>query len=141
MSVSCPTAEIVGTRTAASARQTASVLKAARSSLPPPPRPTMHSSTSGIRFTSRSARTSAADGAVALHPRIHHEQPAAGPPAAHDRDDVVQRRSREAGDDGDGDRELGKRPLPRGVEEPVLLEQRPDPLELLLRGADAPRWE
>ncbi len=59
MSVSCPTAEIVGTRTAARARQTASLLNAARSSRPPPPRPTMQTSMPGIRFTSRSARASA----------------------------------------------------------------------------------
>ena len=59
MSVSCPTAEMVGTRTAASARHTASALNAERSSRPPPPRPTMQHSISAIRFTNPSARTSA----------------------------------------------------------------------------------
>ena len=56
---SCPTAEMVGTRTAASARHTASALNAERSSRPPPPRPTMQHSISAIRFTNPSARTSA----------------------------------------------------------------------------------
>src|SRR5215813_11103969 len=45
-SVSCPTAEMTGTRQATSARATRSSLKAHRSSMEPPPRPTMITSSS-----------------------------------------------------------------------------------------------
>ena len=48
VSVSCPTAEITGMRQAATARATISSLKAQRSSIEPPPRATISTSSGGI---------------------------------------------------------------------------------------------
>ncbi len=61
MSTSCPTAEITGTLDPAMARATISSLKAQRSSMEPPPLPTMITSTSPDELSaSTAAATSAA---------------------------------------------------------------------------------
>ncbi len=56
VSVSWPTAEMTGTGDATIARATTSSLNAQRSSIDPPPRPTMMTSTSGTRPIAASAR-------------------------------------------------------------------------------------
>ena len=136
MSVSWPTAEMVGTRTAASARQTASVLNAARSSRSPPPRPTMQTSTPGSRLTSRSARTSSSTAPSPCTRAPTTRTRTAGPAPAGHGDDVAERRACRAGHHRERGDVRRQRPLARGVEEAVLLQQRLDPLELLLRLAD-----
>ncbi len=60
-SVSCPTAEITGTRELTIARATPSSLNAQRSSSEPPPRARMITSTSGTAASRRSAAAIAAD--------------------------------------------------------------------------------
>ena len=136
MSVSWPTAEMVGTRTAASARQTASALNAARSSRPPPPRPTMQTSTPGQPVDQPERAHQRLDRAVALHPRVDHQQRA---PGQRRRATVMMSRSAAPAvlvTTASVQANVGQRPLAGGIEEAVLLQQRLDPLELLLRLAD-----
>ena len=66
-SVSWPTAEITGTRQPAMARATRSSLNAHRSSMEPPPRPTITTSRSSTDCKSRSARTISPRRLLALH--------------------------------------------------------------------------
>ena len=88
-SVSWPTAETTGTRTAAMARATASSLNAHRSSIEPPPRPTITTSTSGTRADARDApRAISARRAVALHARVAHQDDA---PSGTPREEHLQR--------------------------------------------------
>ena len=53
-----------------------------------------------------------------------------GPALAGHGDDVAQRRAVEAGDHRDPAGQRRQRPLPRRIEQPVLLQRRPDPLQL-----------
>src|SRR5881227_1454271 len=103
LSVSCPTAEITGTGTAATARATRSELKLHRSS--------------GER---------AADGvfrAVALHLGGDDEQLEERPAAARHGDDVAHRRAVFARYDRQARRVEGQRALARRIEQAVLLER------------------
>ena len=96
----------------------------------------MQSSTSGSRFTSPERAHDRVRGAFALDPGIDHHEAAQRPARPHHGDDVAERGAGDAGDHRDGARKSRQPALPRRVEEAVLVEQRLDPLELPLRGAD-----
>ena len=116
-SISCPTAEMVGTGHAASARQTASSLNAQRSSRAPPPRPMIRRSSPRHRLTQPERATQLRDRAVALHPgRRRAGSAAAGPALARDGDDVAERGAVGARDDRDRCGEARQRALARRIE-------------------------
>ena len=88
-SVSCPTAEIVGTGQPAMARATTSSLNAHRSSIDPPPRPMMTTSTPRTLPMARIAARDVHRRAVALHARGANDDVRVGIAAAKDLDDVA----------------------------------------------------
>ena len=121
MSVSCPTAEMTGTGQLAIARATISSLNAHRSSIDPPPRPTMTTSTPGTRAIARKPR----EPPPLPRPRPERARPddelrVPVAPAQH-LDDVAHRRAVERGDDADLSRQRRQRPLPLCVEQPLGL--------------------
>ena len=68
-------------------------------------------------------------GAVALHSRRDDEHLGKGPAAPRDREDVLERSAVRARHDGDALRVQRQRALARRIEQPILRERRPRPLE------------
>ena len=99
------------------ARATASSLNAQRSSIDPPPRPTMTTSTPSMRGDRRSARAMSRGRALALHARRRDDDVGVRIAAPQHPDDVAQRRAVERGDDADAARQRRQRPLARLVEQ------------------------
>ena len=112
------------------ARATISSLNAQRSSIDPPPRPTMMTSTPGSRPMARRAAGDLEGRAVALHPRRANDEMRVRVAAAEHVDDVANRRAVERRDDADLAGQRRQRPLARGVEQAFLLQ----PLLELIEG-------
>ena len=140
-SVSWPTAEMTGTGDAAIARATTSSLKAQRSSIDPPPRPTMMTSTPGTRPIAFSPRAMSSAALFALNPRRPDHDLRVRVPAAEHLDDVADRRAFERRDDPDFSRQRGQRPLPGGVEQPFALQALLELIEGELQRPESVRLE
>ena len=140
-SVSWPTAEITGTGHAAIARATTSSLKAQRSSIDPPPRPTITTSTPGTRAMRGEPPRHVGRGPLALHARRPDDEVRVRIAGAQHGHDVAHGRAIERRDDPDLARQEGQRALARRREQALGLEP---PLQLLegdLQGACARRLE
>ena len=117
-SVSCPTAEMTGTGQAAMARATISSLNAHRSSIDPPPRPTMTTSTPSTARDHLQAARDVLRGTLALDARRTDHDVRLRVALGQHRQDVADRRAVERGDDADLARQHRQRPLARRVEQP-----------------------
>ena len=122
MSTSCPTAEIMGTEHAATARATRSSLKAQRSSRAPPPRPMITHVGAAPAFDTAERAHQFVRGALPLHLRRAPARAAPGEPASGHRDDVLQRRAVGTRDHGHDARQPRQRTLARFVEQAVARE-------------------
>ena len=136
-SVSWPTAEITGTGDRAIARATISSLNAQRSSIDPPPRPTMTTSTPGTRAIAAAPRaiSSAAPSPCTRAGRM--TRCAFAIPAAQHLDDVANRRAVERRHDADLARQRRQRTLARRVEQPFGLQPLLQLIERELQRAEA----
>ena len=104
------------------ARATISSLNAQRSSIDPPPRPTMTTSTPGTRPIARSAARDLERRALALHARGADDEVRVRVAPAEHLDDVADRGAVERRDDADLARQGGQRPFARRVEQPFVLQ-------------------
>ena len=138
-SVSWPTAETTGRRDAAMARATRSLLKAARSSSDPPPRASTITSTRPERVQFGQRGLNLGGRRVALHGDREEQHVEAGVAAADDVEEVANHRAGGRGDDADGARKCGQRPLAGGVEEAFGLEPLLELFEGQLQRAGADR--
>ncbi len=140
-SVSWPTAEIVGTGQPAIARATTSSLKAQRSSIEPPPRPTMTTSTPLHLGDRPEPARDVERRAVALHARRPNHDVRVGVAAAQHLDDVAHGGAVERGDDADLAGQGRQRTLARLVEEAFGREPLLQLVEGELQRAEAFRLE
>ena len=121
---------MTGTGDPAIARATISSLNAQRSSIDPPPRPTMMTSTPGSRPMARRRAGDFERRAVSLHSGRTNDEMRVGVPPAEHVDDVANRSAFERRDDADLAGQRRQRPLARGVEKTLLLQ----PLLELIEG-------
>ena len=138
-STSWPMADTTGTGHATIARATRSSLNAQRSSIDPPPRPTMITSTParGPALRIAVATSAAASSPCTRAGRISTLRVRRAAPQH--LQDVAQRRAVERRDDPDAPRQRRQRTLPRRIEEPFGLQALLQLLERELQGAQAVR--
>ncbi len=116
-------------------------LKAQRSSIDPPPRPTMTTSTSGTRAIARSALGNFRGGALALHARRPNHDVRVRIASSQHVDDVADRGAVEGRHDADLARQRRQRPLARGVEQPLGLQALLELIEGELERAESLRLQ
>jgi hypothetical protein len=98
-SISCPTAEMIGTGQAATARTSGSSLKAHRSSRLPPPRPITSRSKSAALLRESQHLHHLGRRALALDPGRQHDEPPAPAAPREDAHEILHRRAGGRGDE------------------------------------------